>query len=98
MLMTQEEQIANLCNKRKVIYYVLDYRYKLFETNKDMKYHNNLPKLVFVCADNHLYPSTDKGKRETIFKSCSTIGGGIQKYKAQQAFEHQILLQYHLIR
>ena len=60
------EQIAGLCNKRKVTYYAFDYKYKLFETNKDMKYHNNLPKLVFVCANNHLYPITDKEQPETI--------------------------------
>ena len=28
-------QNANLCNKRKVIYYALGFKHKLFETNKD---------------------------------------------------------------
>lgn len=84
------EQIAKLCSKRTITCFALNYRYKWFETNKDMKYYNNLPKLVFVCANNHLCPITDKEKRETIFKTCSTIGGGIKKYKTQQAFEHKI--------
>jgi hypothetical protein len=83
------EQIAKLCNKRKVTYYALDYRYKLFKTNKDMKYINNLPRLVFVCANNHLYPITDHEKRETIFKTYSTIGGKIKTYKTMQAIEHK---------
>ena len=43
-----------------------------------------------MCANNHLYPIDDHEKRETIFKSCSTVGGGIKKYKAQQAFEHKL--------
>ena len=63
-------QIADFCNKRKIIYYALDYRYKLFETNKDKGFTkiNSLPKLVFMSANNHLYPITDKEERETIFK------------------------------
>ena len=28
------EQVANFCNKRKVTYYALDFKHKLFETNK----------------------------------------------------------------
>ena len=79
-------QIADFCNKRKIIYYALDYRYKLFETNKDMGFSkiNMLPKLVFMSANNHLYPITDKEKRETIFKTSSICGGGIKKIKKSQ--------------
>ena len=72
-------QIANLCNKRKVIYYALDFKHKLFETNKDTTPRNDLPRLIFICANNHLYPMTDEGKRETIFKTCSKVGGSIGK-------------------
>ena len=84
------EQIANFCKKRKVIFYALDYKHNLFETNKDEAPRNDLPRLVFICANNHLYPITDEGQRETIFKSCSKTGGGIKKYKAQQKFENYI--------
>ena len=56
-------QIANLCNKRKVIYYALDFKHKLFETNKDT---NDLPRLIFICANNHLYPITDEETRDYI--------------------------------
>ena len=73
-------QIANLCNKRKVIYYALDFKHKLFETNEDTAPKNNLPRLIFICAHNHLYPITDEEKRETIFKTCSKAGGSIKKY------------------
>ncbi len=82
-------QIANLCNKRKVIYYALNFKYKLFETNKDNVQHPNLPRLVFICANNHLYPITDEEQRETIFKTYSNTGGKIKKYKTQQKFEHK---------
>ena len=83
-------QIANFCNIHKITYYVLNYKYKLFETNNNVGYHSNLPRLVFMCANNHLYPIDDE-KRETIFKTCSVVGGGIKKYKTQQAFEHKII-------
>ena len=53
-------QIANLCNKRKVIYYALDFKHKLFETNKDTTPRNDLPRLIFICANNHLYTTTDE--------------------------------------
>ena len=62
----------------------------MFETNKDETPTNNLPSLVFICANNHLYQITDEGQRETIFKSCSKIGGTIKKYKTQQNFENDI--------
>ena len=84
------EQIANFCKKRKVIFDALDYKHNLFETNKDTTPRNDLPRLVFICANNHLYPITDGEQRETIFKSCSKIGGAIKKYKAQQKFENDI--------
>ena len=29
-------------------------------------------------------------KKETIFKTCSKVGGSIKKYKAQQKFEHKL--------
>ena len=84
------EQIANFCKKGKVIFYALDFQHTLFETNKNETPKNNLPRLVFICANNHLYPITDAEQRETIFKSCSKTGGGIKKYKAQQNFENDI--------
>ena len=64
----------------------MDYRYKLFETNKDKGFTkiNSLPKLVFMSANNHLYPITDKEERETIFKKSSICGGGIKKIKKSQ--------------
>ena len=71
-------QIANFCMLHKITYYALNYKYKLFETNNDVGYHSNLPRLVFMCANNHLYPIDDNEKRETIFKKCSIIGGGMK--------------------
>lgn len=70
-------QLAVFCDIHKIAYYALDFRYKLSETNNDLGYHSNLPRLVFVCANNHLYPIEDREKRETIFKTCSVVGGGI---------------------
>ncbi|MCR9066870.1 MAG: hypothetical protein NXI00_23060 [Cytophagales bacterium] len=82
------EQIAGFCDIHKITYYVLDFKYKLFETNNHKGYKSNLPCLVFVCANNHLYPIDDHERRETIFKSCSTIGGKMNKYRTQQKFEN----------
>lgn len=41
---------------------------------------------VCVCTNHHLYPVIDTEKRETIFKYCSTVGGGIKaiKYNEEQ--------------
>ena len=80
------EQIAIFCEIHKITYYALNYQYKLFETNNDKNYNSNLPRLVFVCANNHLYPIDDNEKRETIFKQCSVISGKISKYMAKQKF------------
>ena len=81
-------QIAVFCETHKITYYALDFKYKLFETNNHLGYKSDLPRLVFVCATNHLFPVTDTEKRETIFKSCSTIGGKMNKYRTQQKFEN----------
>ena len=85
------EQIAGFCDIHKITYYALDFKFKLFETNNHLGYNSNLPRLVFVSASNHLYPINDHEKRETIFKTCSVIGGKLTKYKAQQQFENNKL-------
>jgi len=86
-------QISVFCDIHKITYYALDFKYKLFETNNHKGYNSNLPRLVFVCANNHLYPIDDPEKRETIFKTCSVIGGKLNKYKTQQRFEN-VKLEY----
>ena len=43
---------------------------------------------MFACANNHVYHIDDHGRRETIFKSCSTICGKLNKYRTQQKFEN----------
>ena len=70
--------------------YALAYKHKLFETNTDELPNNNLPRLVFMCAENHMYPVLDEERRETIVKTSSEIGGKLNKYRAQQKFEHKI--------
>ena len=84
------EQIRKICNNHKITYYALDYRYKLFDTNNDMGYHSNLPRLVYMCATNHLFPVPDETARECSFKSYSNVGGGMKKYKTQQKFENTV--------
>ena len=84
-------QIAVFCDIHKITYYVIDFKYKLFETNNHKGYNSNLPRLVFVCANNHLYPVDDNEKRETIFKTSSSVGGGMKKYKVQQQYENEKL-------
>ena len=52
-------QLAVFCDIHKITYYALDFKYKLFETNNHKGYRSDLPRLVFVCANNHLYPIND---------------------------------------
>ena len=76
------EQIANFCNSYKITYYVMNSRYKLFETNSNPKNNRHHKPLVFLCANNHLYPIEKEEDRQTIFKKfASPIGGGINKIK-----------------
>ena len=37
-----------------------------------------------------MYLVLDEECRETIFKTCSSIGGKLNKYRAQQKFEHKM--------
>ena len=73
-------QIADLCQKRKVIYDAMGFKHKLFVTNKDTTPAHNLPRLIFICANNHLYHITDAEQRETIFKSCLKAGNAVNIY------------------
>ena len=68
----------------------MDFKDKLFETNKDTAPTNNLPRLIFICANYHLYPITDEPTRETVFKQHSQTGGAIKTYKTKHKFEHKI--------
>jgi hypothetical protein len=72
-------QIANFCQRRKVTHDTVDFKHKLFEASKDSTPRDDLPRLVFVCASNNLYPITDEEHRETIVKSCSKVGGSINE-------------------
>ena len=74
------EQIANFCNRYKITYYVMNFRYKLFETNSNPKNNRHHKPLVFLCANSHLYPIEQEEDRQSIFKKfASSIGGGIKK-------------------
>ena len=74
------EQRTNFCNRYKITYYVMTFRYKLFETNSNPKNNRHHKTLVFVCASNHLYPIEQEEDRQTIFKKhASPIGGGVKK-------------------
>ena len=46
-------QIAEFCEIHRITYYALDYKYKTYATNTGKFLHNKLPKLVFMCANNH---------------------------------------------
>ena len=85
------EQIKRFCEKHKITYYALNYKYKTFDTNNHMNYNSNLPRLVFMCAENHLYPIEDEDARVSLFKTYSNVGGKIKKYKTQQHFENDKL-------
>ena len=58
----------------------MNFKYKLFETNSNPKNNRHHKPLVFLCANNHLYPVEKEEERHTIFKRyASSIGGGIKK-------------------
>ena len=74
------EQIANFCSRYKITYYVMNSMYKLFETSSNPKNNSHHKSLVFLCANNHLYPIEKQEDRQTMFKKfASPIGGGIKK-------------------
>ena len=74
------EQIAIFCNRYKITYYVMNFRYKLFETNSNPKNNRHHKTLVFLCANNHLYTIEQEEDLQSIFKKfASPIGGGIMK-------------------
>jgi hypothetical protein len=76
------KQISKFCDMYKITFYSLDKKYKTVLTNAHKEYKTNLPRLIFMCANNHLYPIEDKSKRETIFKKNANTG--IKKIKATQ--------------
>ena len=85
------EQIANFCNRYKITYYVMNFRYKLFETNSNPKNNRHHKPLVFLCANSHLYPIEQEEDRQTIFKKfASSIGGGIKKMNIIKKEEEEI--------
>ena len=49
-----------------------------------MKYKNNLPKLVFMCSNNHLYAIESNEQRETIFKKDANYTNGTRKIKQSE--------------
>ena len=72
------EQITNFCNRYKIAYYVM--KYKLFETNSSHKNNRRHKTLIFLCANNHLYPIEQEEDRQSMFKKfASSIGGGIKQ-------------------
>ena len=74
------EQIANFCNRYKVTYYVMNFRYKQFETSSNPKNNRHHKPLVSLCANNHSHPLDKEEDRQTIFKKfASSIGGGIEQ-------------------
>ncbi len=39
---------------------------------------------VFICANNHLYPITNKEKQTSIFRTCQSIGNNMRKFRKIQ--------------
>ena len=40
--------------RKENVYCAMDFDHKLFDTNKDTTPANNLPRLICICANNHL--------------------------------------------
>lgn len=90
-------QLAVFCDTHTIAYYVLDVKYTLFETNNPKWHSSDVPCLVFVCANIHLYPVIDTEKRGTISNMCSAIGGTLNTYKTQQPCDiSQACIQWHI--
>ncbi len=79
-------QLIRFCQLRKVVYYAFDYKYKLIETNNQDNEisKSNLPRAVFICANNHLYPITNKEKQTSIFRTYQSIGNSMRKFRKIQ--------------
>ncbi len=79
-------QLIGFCQLRNVIYYAFDYKYKLIETNNhDTDANKNkLPRAVFICANNHLYPITNKEQQTSIFRTYQPIGNNMRKFRKIQ--------------
>ena len=79
-------QLISFCYLHKVIYYAFDYKYKLIETNNNDTdvYKNHLPRAVFICANNHLYPITNKEQQTSIFRTYQSIGNNMRKFRKIQ--------------
>ena len=74
------EQIANFCDRYKITCYVLNFRYKLFETSSNPKNNRHHKTLIFLRANNNLYTVEKEEDRQNIFKKfASSIGGGVKK-------------------
>ena len=56
------EQIANFCNRYKITYYVIKFRYKLFETSSNPKNNRHHKSLVFVYVRITIYTQLKKKK------------------------------------
>ena len=74
-------QIIKFCNNRNIIYYALDFKFKAVSSNNGSFKSSDLPRLIFMINDNHLYPIEDPKMRETIFKSNAICGGGMKNTK-----------------
>ena len=74
----------------------MDFKHKLLETKKDTAPTKVLPRLMFICTNNHVYPITDETTRETLFKQHSKTGGAIKTYRAKQEFEHTKIMELKL--
>ena len=58
----------------------MNFRYELSETSSNPKNNRHHKPLVFLCANNHLYPIEKEEDRQTIFKRfASSMGGGVKQ-------------------
>ena len=76
----------------------MNFRYSLFETNSNPKNNRHFKPLVFLCANNHLYPIENDEHRQTIFKKyASSIGGGIKKINVIKDKEEEEELEINIL-
>ena len=79
------ENIIVFCEKHKITYYALDFRFITCSTNKDNQYHrmNHYPILYFMLACNHLYPIEDTRTQLSISQINKSIGKPVIKSSKQ---------------
>jgi hypothetical protein len=78
-------QIIKFCNHYKLSIYALDMEFKIFYQSTPEKRSHKYPALVYVLANQHLYPITEQTVRFDIYRSSTARRMEIYKSKKSKS-------------